>query len=126
MDERVTITVPVVIHGTPAGVKEGGTVDHVLHEIEIECTAADIPQEIRIEIAHLDVGEQVSAGDIELPSGVSTGVDPDELVVICRAPVEEEEEEAAPAEEAEVTMPEVITERKEGEGPADSGDQEEK
>jgi len=111
MDEKVSVTVPLVLHGTPAGVKEGGTVDHILHEVEVECLAASIPQEIRIEIAELNVGDQITAGQIELPDGVEIGLDADELIVAVRAPVEEEEEVAVP-EEGEA-MPEVITERKE-------------
>jgi len=115
MDEKVSVTVPLVLHGTPAGVKEGGTVDQIIHEVEVECLAASIPQEIRIEIAELNVGDQITAGQLDLPDGVTTGLDPNDLVVVVRAPVGEEEEEAAVPEEGEAAMPEVITERKEDE-----------
>ena len=120
MNEKVKLTVPLVLHGTPAGAKEGGTIEHVLHEIEIECLVAKIPQEIRIEVAGLGINDHINVGGLELPEGVETDADPEELVVTCRAAAEEVEEEAAPPEEGEV-MPEVITERKEeGEGPAET------
>ena len=124
MDEKVTVTVPLVLHGTAAGLKENGTIEHVLHEIEVECLAARIPQEIRVEVSSLGINDQITVGDLELPEGVTTEVDPSELVVACRAAAEEVEE-AAPPEEA-AAMPEVITERKEDsaeEGGASGGEE---
>ncbi len=118
MDEKVTLSVPVVVHGTAAGVRDNGTVDHLIHEIEIECLAGNIPEEIRVEIAQLGVGESIVIGDVQLPDGVVTTAEPEGIVVSCRAVVEEEEEVVVAPEEGEA-MPETIAEEKE----EDAGDE---
>jgi len=111
MDQKIRVRVHVELAGTSFGVKnEGGVLDFVTREIEIECLPTEIPQEIRVDVEPLHVGDHLEASAIELPEGV-TYVGPAEAVVasVKHARVEAapagEEEEAAAAESAE---PEVI------------------
>ena len=110
--EKVETTVSVELRGEAPGVKEGGIVDHHLHEVEIECPARSIPERLEVNINTLRLGQSILAKDLKLPDEATLLTDPNELVVQCVAP-REELEEVTPAEAGE---PEVIRREREGEG----------
>jgi len=114
LDERVQVTVEVVLKGTPMGVSEGGVLDQLLTEIQLECLVTDIPEEIRANVADLKEGEHLNAGQLELPSGASLVTEADASIAIVRTKAAEVEEEEV-AEEADTSEPEVITREKEEE-----------
>ncbi len=119
MDEKVTVRVPVVLHGLPKGVISGGTLDHVVQDIEVTCFPQDIPDRIRVEVAHLDVGQMAYVRDLPALPGVAFGLEPETPVAVVHAPMAVKEE--APAEgAAEAAEPEVI-----GRKPAEEGEEEE-
>src|SRR5258708_27293588 len=65
MDKLITVTVPVVIKGEPKGVKQqGGIVDFVSREIEVECLPADIPEHIDLDISELMLHQGVRVRDL--------------------------------------------------------------
>jgi len=65
MDKKLTVTVPVVLKGEAAGVKqEGGILEQILREIEIECLPADIPKSIEVDVSHLTFGVEVRVKDL--------------------------------------------------------------
>lgn len=97
VDRKVTVNVPVHLEGTAIGVKMGGIVDHALREIELECLPRAIPEELRIDVSALELGDSLHVRDIPLPAGVEVLTDVDLSVVSVVAP-RVEEEEAAPAE----------------------------
>ncbi|MCR4413583.1 MAG: 50S ribosomal protein L25 [Thermoguttaceae bacterium] len=107
--ERVRVEVPVELRGEAPGVKAGGVIKQAIHQIEIECEATAIPDKIHVSINRLELGQQITVGQIELPPTVKILADPTELVVECHEPVEVAEEAAAPAE----GEPEVIGRKKE-------------
>ena len=119
MDEKVTVRVPVVLHGLPKGVVSGGTLDHVVQDIEVICFPQDIPDRIRVEVAHLDVGQMVYVRDLPAPAGVEFDLEPETPVAVVHAPVAAKEEVPAEAA-AEAAEPEVI-----GRKAAEEGDEEE-
>lgn len=97
--ERVTISVSLDLRGEAPGVKEGGSVELVLHELEIECPVTAIPDKIHVSVKELHLGQHLTAGQIELPADVTLVTDADITVVTCSAVAEEEEAaEGAPAE----------------------------
>jgi large subunit ribosomal protein L25 len=107
--EKVHVVVPVELRGEAPGVKDGGAVKHVLHQIELECEAASVPDKLEVNINHLEFGALVHVSDLVLPQGSTTALDPAILVVSCVAPVEvAETEETATGEEE----PEVIGRKK--------------
>lgn len=114
--ERVKVKVPVDLRGDAPGHRAGGTVNLVLHEIEIECTPDQIPEKIHAQIAALEIGGVVKVHDLELPAGAVAVTEGDEPVVTCTM-LGGKAEEAAPAAPAE---PEVIGRKaaEEGEGEA--------
>ena len=114
--EKIQVTIPIELRGEAPGAREGGMVEHLVHEIEIECSASSLPDKIEISINSLHIEDEIKVGDIKLPEGVELLSDPDEMVVHC-VPVTAvpEEEEAGVAEPGE---PEVIgrkAEEEEGE-----------
>jgi large subunit ribosomal protein L25 len=104
--ETVHVTVPLAIRGDAPGSHEGGITELLIHEIEVECSASEIPDKIDVRVHELHVGDSLRASDIELPTGSKLYSDPDAIVVHCvGAAIEEEEETTAVAGAAE---PEVI------------------
>ena len=102
--EKVTVEVPLVILGE---VKEGiVTMDQ--QTITLEAEATNIPAQIEIEVSALEVGQQITAGDLNLPEGAVFPGEPEDLILSVAAPISEEALEAslegdageAPAEEA--------------------------
>jgi len=119
LTEKIRVSVPVHLIGTPDGVKnEGGLLDFVSRDVEVECLPADIPRYLEVEVSALHLGQHAEAGQIALPDGV-TLVSPKERVIAsvkhARIPVAAEGEEAAgePLIEAEAEEPEVIGRRRE-------------
>ena len=111
--EKVKVTVPVELRGMAPGVKEGGIIEHQLHDVEIECEATEIPERLAVNINHLGLNESITADQIELPPTARLLIDADSVVVQCVVPTEAPEVEAPAAGEEE---PEVIRRRPEEEG----------
>ena len=114
--EAVELTVPIELRGDAPGVKAGGIVKHLLHEVEISCPVSVVPDKLVVNINDLELDGSIAASDLELPEGAKLMVDDETLVVQCEEAAPELEEEALPTEGAE---PEVIG-RKEEEGEGES------
>lgn len=112
MDKALRVNVSVELQGDPVGVKtEGGFVDFMAREVEIECLPKDIPEQITIDISGLHLHQSMKVSDIVAPEGVKLISDPATVVVLIAVP-HKEEEVVKPAEEevvaAEPTEPELI------------------
>ncbi len=115
LTEKLKVKVPLHEKGEAPGIKEGGIIDHVHRELEVECLPTAIPHSIEINISALKIGDSIHVKDIPLPAGVVCTMDPDEKILGILAPTEEEV--AAPAEGEAPVEPELIKkERKEKEG----------
>ncbi len=65
MDKALRVSVPIVLQGVAAGVKtEGGILEHILREVEVECLPGDIPSHIDVDISHLTFGEVLRVSDL--------------------------------------------------------------
>ncbi len=106
LDERVRITVPIVLRGTPAGAVDGGSIQQSAAEVEIEVAVRDMPDDIRISIAALAVGDSLRMSDLELPPGATLLSDGE--TQICSVTIVAEEAEAEPEEGEAAAGPEVI------------------
>jgi large subunit ribosomal protein L25 len=99
--EKLQVDVPIVVSGEAEPVKAGeADVLQVLHALRVECLPTDIPDAIEVDVSgldHVDAGIRVS--DLNLPSGVTAVVDPEELVVKLAARRVVEVEEVEPAAE---------------------------
>ncbi len=127
MDEKIYVEVPIVVLGTPVGVKnKGGIVDHQLRELEVYCLPGNIPERFEVDISNLDIGDAIHVSDLSI-EGVEIETDLERSVVTVLAPTVIEEPEVAAAEE-ELLEPEVIgrarEEEEEEEGPRREGKRE--
>ncbi|MFP4198458.1 MAG: 50S ribosomal protein L25/general stress protein Ctc [Halanaerobium sp.] len=125
MDEKITVSVPMHLEGEAAGVRDGGVLQQLLREIEIDALPAEIPEEITIDISELEVGESLSVADLELPEGIDLVTDSDEVIVTVVTPTELIEEEVE-EEEEEFLEPEVIGEEEEEEAEGEEAEEEPK
>jgi large subunit ribosomal protein L25 len=112
LDKELQVNVHVELVGTPVGVKvQGGIVDWVTRELEVECLPADIPEKITVDISALEIGKHVRVAEIKAPDKVKILTEPDIVIAHVVAPRAEEvapTAEAAPAAEGAVAEPEVI------------------
>ena len=125
---KVTVAVPMRFDNEDAspGLKRGGVLNVVVHELEIVCDAAHIPNEIHVPLDGLEIGDSVHIGQVKLPEGVvPSNTDEDFTVATIVAPsamkAEEEEEAAAEGEVPTVGEGEEAPEGSE----AESGESEE-
>ncbi len=116
MDQAIRVDVPVNLTGDAVGVKtEGGFVDFVTREIEVECLPNDIPEHIDVDITALHVNQSLKIEELEVIQGVQFTSDPQLVIVMIHSSdveeeeVEEEEEEEIMADEGQ---PQVIKKEK--------------
>ncbi len=114
MDEKISVTVPVRLVGESIGVQEGGVLQQLKRDIEIESLPADIPDELELDISELEVGDSLQISDFQVSDKIDILDSLDEVVVTVVTPSEEIEEEEEELEE-EFVEPEVIGEEEEGE-----------
>jgi len=115
MDKTVRVSIPVVVIGEAVGVKaEGGFVDLITREIEVECLPKDIPEHVVADVSGLHLHQSIKIEEMALPLNVEIMSDPHTVVVLIEAPtkeevvaVEEEKEEEVEVM-AEEEEPEVI------------------
>jgi len=114
-DEVIEAEVPLEPVGIANGVKNmGGLLEQSLRSLAIECLPRDLPDVIKVDVSALDIGHSIHVREIQLPSGVTTRVQPDLTAFSVLAPTVEEEPAAAEAAAAAAAAgPEVIREKKE-------------
>jgi large subunit ribosomal protein L25 len=78
ISEHATVTVQVPVHfvdeATSPGIKRGGVLNVVRHELELICDAANIPDEIAISLTGLDVGDSIHISNVNLPAGAKSAI----------------------------------------------------
>jgi large subunit ribosomal protein L25 len=112
---KLNVNIPVELIGDSIGIREGGRVDFVSREIEVEILPRDIIDKFVLDISDLAIGEHMTVADLadQLPEGAKFLIDESRVVVVIEAPraieeeVEEEEAEAA-LETEEAAEPEII------------------
>jgi len=112
MGEKMIVGVPVVLRGTPAGVKAGGIMEHITRELEIECLPSHLPEILEVDVSQLNIGDSIHIKELNF-ANIRILDDPEETVVLVEAPRIVVEEEVV--EEEEMAEPELIGEKKEGE-----------
>ena len=97
MDERLKVSVPIMLKGEAAGVKQqGGILEQVLREVEVECLPGDIPSQVEVDVSELVFGKLLRVGDLLHSGKVRFLTDPNQTV----AHIISVKEEVAPAPEA--------------------------
>jgi large subunit ribosomal protein L25 len=113
LTETLKVNVPLASHGEAAGVKkDGGTLEHVMWELQVECLPTDIPEKIEVDVTNLNTGDAIFVKDIKAPEGVKILNDGELIAMIVKPPkVEAPKEEAVEA----ALEPELIRKKKEAE-----------
>ena len=119
LTEVLKVGIPLSVRGEPEGKKDGGTLEHIMWELQVECLPTDIPEKIEVDVSKLGIGDAVYVKNIPAPAGVKIVTDPELIAMIVKPPKVE-----IPKEEVEVeasTEPELIRKKKEAEeeGPED-------
>ncbi len=117
VDRKIRVEVPLVMTGTPIGVKEkGGILEYTLRQLLVECLPLSIPERISIDVSGLDIGDSLHVSDITVAEGVRILDEAGRVVVSVTAPAAEEV--AAPTEEEKPAEPEVVGKKEKEEGEA--------
>ncbi|MGB7746174.1 MAG: 50S ribosomal protein L25 [Verrucomicrobiia bacterium] len=115
-NEKVVILVPLETVGEAAGVKNsGGVLEHVVFKLKVRALPKDLPEQMIVDVSHLELGKSIHLGDIKPPPGVEILGDKHLSVISVAMPRTEEEEAAATAEGEAVAAGDVemIKEKKE-------------
>jgi large subunit ribosomal protein L25 len=122
LDQPIQTAVEITLVGDSIGVREGGVLNQVTNEINIEALPLEVPQGLEADVSALGIGDTLRLSDVVVPEGVKLLDDPDETVIasvqMAREEVEEEVEEGAEGA-AEGAEPAASTEP--GESAEDSG-----
>lgn len=109
LNERVTVRVGIELRGVPKGVSEGGILDQIIPDLEVECLVTDIPDTLHPAVRDLDVGDSLLVKDLELPPGVTATADGEDRVATVKVLATVEVEEETPeGEEEKSDQPEMI------------------
>ncbi len=111
-NETIKVEVPIKLVGAPAGVRDGGIVQHTLHSLEVECLPADIPSHIDVEISGLMIGDSIHVGDLKIENVEIHGAPGATIVAVVPPAVEKVE---TPEGETAAAEPEVIAKGKKDE-----------
>jgi large subunit ribosomal protein L25 len=106
-EENLTVEIPVILVGTPKGVKDGGTMQRVLHRLRVECLPRYIPEHIEVNVENLGINESIHVKDIKVEN-VTILENENSTVVAVVPPTVLKEEVPAAAPVEEITEPEVI------------------
>ncbi len=123
---KVTVAVPVRFDNEEAspGLKRGGVLNIVQHDLEIVCDAAEIPDEIHIDVTGLDIGDSIHISDVKQPKGAKPAIDDRDFTVatlVAPSAMKQTEEEAAPEGEVPTVGEDEDAEGEGGE--AEGGDE---
>ena len=97
--EKVNVSVPLRFTGAAKGVKEGGILEEVMHQLSIRVDPSNIPEHIDVDVTELTIGHGLHVSDVKLPEGVEVLDNPNNTIATVTAP--KAEEEVAPAVTAE-------------------------
>lgn len=110
---KIGVRIPLNFVGKARGEKEGGIVEHLAREVEVEALPSQIPSSLEVDITNLGIGDFLTVKDIPCPQGVKILSPPEEVVVTVLSPVTEEEvekleeEKVTPTPEVEVVKKKV-------------------
>jgi large subunit ribosomal protein L25 len=132
-DQKMTVSIPIILEGESVGASEGGIVTQATNTVEIECLPTDVPENLIADISALELNSAMTAVDLVLPTDISL-VSPEETTIVtCNPPkaevepepeeVEGEEGEEGEGEEAgDGTTDEEGEDDKDSKNDSDQGD----
>jgi large subunit ribosomal protein L25 len=107
LDQPIHATVPLHLHGEPAGAKEGGVLTQVTNELNVEALPMEVPEHLEADVSEMQIGDSLRLSSLRAPAGVTLLDDLEETVLATvTPPLREEEPEPVEGEEAEGEVPE--------------------
>jgi large subunit ribosomal protein L25 len=98
---KVTVDVPIHLEGHAPGADEGGVIDQVLFTAEVEVLPLNVPDQLKLDISGMQIGDMQRLEDLPLPEGVTLLEDPESTIVSVSAPMMDVTEAEAAEEQAE-------------------------
>ena len=95
LDERISVDIRVELRGTAKGMKVGGVVQHLVHQIPVSCYINAIPEVFQLNVNELDIGEALCVRDVAVLEGTNLEMDPDTVIVRVIEITDEETVESA-------------------------------
>ena len=112
--EKVSVNVPIVLTGTPEGVRvSGGILSQVMSELSIRCDPVNIPRRIEADVTNVAIGHSLHVSDLKVPEGVEILDDADTTIAVVSAPKVEVEAPVAGEGAEAPAEPELIRKTKE-------------
>lgn len=115
-NEELTVQVPVILKGTPQGIKDGGTLQFVMHKVKVSCLPRFIPEHIELNVSELKMNDSIHVRDITLENARILDNEASTIVAVVPPTVVKEETPAAAAPDAAAAAapaePEVIAKGK--------------
>ena len=90
---ELEVDIPANYVGTPLGVRDGGSLEVILHEFRVKCLPSNIPETVEVDVSALDIGDSIHASEISMEEGVELLTDLGQTVCLVSAPRAEEEVE---------------------------------
>jgi large subunit ribosomal protein L25 len=134
LDEKIQTTVGVQVEGAEEapGIKEGGVLEHVTHQLNIEALPTSIPDAIVVDVSGLEIAATMHLSEVPAPEGVTFLDDPEETIIATvvvptevEEPEEIEEETELVGEEAEAAEAEAAEEGEQPEAPSEEAEESE-
>jgi large subunit ribosomal protein L25 len=126
LKKKIKINIPVVLIKEPAGVKQGGILQHHIREVQVECLPTEIPDGIEVDAEFLELGHSLHVSDLKPKEGIKIITEPHEVILSVVAPVIEE----VAVEEVEVEEgaeePELVKAKGKEEGEAEEEEEQKK
>jgi large subunit ribosomal protein L25 len=126
LDKAVRVNVPIRLLGIAEGVKtEGGILEFVMRQVEVECLPAEIPEHLDVDVSGLHLNQHLAVSDLQVKDRVKILDAPESIVCVVAVPKEEAAPVVDEAAAATAAEPEVIKKGKETapeEGDAKKGD----
>jgi large subunit ribosomal protein L25 len=101
LTEEIETEIPLHLAGEAPGVREGGILQYMLREVSVSCLPTQLPEAIMADISGLNIGDQLTVGELQAPPEVKVLSDPDSIIVMVVPPVIEAEPEAEAEAEGE-------------------------
>lgn len=115
LTDVLKVNVPIAAKGEAVGVKvDGGVLEHVMWELEVECLPTAIPEKIEVDVSNLKIGDAIFVKNVVVPEGIKVLNDPELIIIQVKA----KKVEAPKVEEVAVegaAEPELIRKKKEEE-----------
>jgi large subunit ribosomal protein L25 len=87
LQEKLNVTVSVVLEGDAAGVLEGGRLEIIMHALHLQCAAGVVPDNLTHDVSAMQIGDTLEAGAFALPDGCTLLDRPEECVALIRQPM---------------------------------------